>query len=81
MDKSRQNSLFGKQLNALRSSKGITPSEFNRLTKINEDTLQQLEDGLIEPSLSQIIVIADALKISHLELLNIDFKGTGSGSR
>jgi transcriptional regulator with XRE-family HTH domain len=72
MNKSRLYSSFGKRLKELRLSKGITPSQFSHLTGIDEDTLHQYENGDLEPKLSTIMVMANALKVSHLELMDMD---------
>lgn len=66
--------LFGKRLRALRRGNGMTPSQFFVATGIDKETLRRYEDGELEPRLVEIVAMAKALKVSHLELLpdNLD---------
>ena len=65
-------SSFGKRLRALRIARGLTPARFSRVTGINAETLKKYEAGKLEPKLVAIMVMAKALDVSHLELLDID---------
>lgn len=63
---------FGKRLRALRLAKELTPSQFQGATGIDAHELDEYEEGRLEPGLEAIMVMAKALGISHLDLLDID---------
>ena len=66
------NYLFGKKLQALRLERNITPAQLHELTGIDPRTLQQYEDGQLEPMLETMYVIAKALDVNLKDLLNFD---------
>ncbi|HZY79121.1 MAG TPA: helix-turn-helix transcriptional regulator [Cyclobacteriaceae bacterium] len=63
---------FGKKLRSLRLAKGFTPAEFSRAVDISKEMLGRYERGEVEPKLVVIMKMADALKVHHLELLDIE---------
>lgn len=65
--------VFGQRLRALRLQKGLTHDQFQELTGISPGALDQYEDGKLEPGLSTLKLIANALDISLMELLDFDY--------
>lgn len=64
---------FGRRVKKLRLEKGITPSKFEALSRIDVGNLAKYENGEREPGLVMIVMIARALEIDHLELLDFSF--------
>lgn len=63
---------FGKRLRELRIEKGMTPAQFSKVTRIDVETLDDYESGKREPKLEAIVVMARALGVRHIDLLDID---------
>ena len=66
------NSLFGKRLKALRLERNISAAEFQKLSGISPEVLDQYEAGKFEPMLTTMETIAKALKINLVDLLDFD---------
>lgn len=60
---------LGIKIRSLRKQKGMTLSEIARLCKCSSSLLSQIERGIVNPSLSTLKVIGDALEISLAQLL------------
>ncbi len=72
MNKLRDTELlitFGKHLVALRKSKNIAQNELAYKTDVEVSQIYRIEKGIINPTLSTLYNIADALEISLKELL------------
>ncbi len=65
-------SSFGKRLRALRLKKKMTPAQFSVATGINKETLLKYEAGKLEPKVVAIVDMAEALGVSHADLLPAD---------
>jgi transcriptional regulator with XRE-family HTH domain len=73
-DRVRLLSAFGSRLRQLRLAKGITQPKFEALSGIDPGNLAKYEQGDREPGLAVIFIMAKALGVGHLELLDFDFK-------
>ena len=66
-------STFGHRLEQIRLKRGLTPSQFEVRSGIDAGNLAKYEQGAREPGLIVIMIMAKALDIDHLELLDFDF--------
>jgi len=64
---------FGKHIRELRLSKGFTQVEVSSAMKRDQQSLQRVESGKINPSLNYLIELSFALQISPAELFNFDY--------
>lgn len=71
--RTRLNSAFGRRLKKLRIRKGLTPTQFSRRCGIDPSNLRKYENGLREPGLAIIMVMAKSLETDHLDLLDFAF--------
>ena len=55
---------FAKSLKELRLYTGLTLKDLEKLTQINNPSLSRYENGKVEPSLSQAVIIADIFKLT-----------------
>lgn len=60
---------FGKQLHRLRTSRGLTQEQLGVTAGLSRTFLTRLELGQHDPSLSTLVRVAKALKVSVTELL------------
>jgi transcriptional regulator with XRE-family HTH domain len=72
-DRARLLATFGRRLQKLRRAKGFTPNQFAWESGIDPGNLAKYEQGDREPGLIVIIIMAKALEIDHLKLLDIAF--------
>lgn len=63
---------FGQHLRLLRKSKNMTQEELAGRADLEFSQVSRIERGIINTSLSQIIVIAEALGVHPRELLDFD---------
>lgn len=71
--------LFGKQLKAIRESRGLTQQEFAELVNLQPNTVGQIEIGYRAASFETIEKIVKNLKIDYCDLF--DFKELQSDER
>lgn len=62
--------IFGKVLNELRVERSLTQEKLAELADFDRTYIYRLEKGKREPSLSTILKLSDALKISPGEFLD-----------
>ncbi len=62
--------LFGKNLKALRESKDITQAQLSIDCDFDVSVISRIERGVVNTSLSNLKLIADALKVDMKELFN-----------
>ena len=55
---------FAKSLKEIRAFVGFSLLDLERLTGINNPSLSRYENGKVEPSISQAIIIADCFRLS-----------------
>ncbi len=72
MDNSEYLIRLGKQIIKLRESKGMTQADLSRAVDKDSPSVNRLEKGKINPSITYLREIADGLGISLSQLL--DFK-------
>ena len=60
---------FGKQLQRLRTSRGLTQEQLSVTAGLSRTFLTRLELGQHDPSLSTLVRVAKALRVSVTELL------------
>jgi transcriptional regulator with XRE-family HTH domain len=60
---------FGKQLQRLRTRRGLTQEQLAVTASLSRTFLTRLELGLYDPSLSTLVRLAKALRVSVTELL------------
>ena len=60
---------FGKQLQRLRTRRGLTQEQFAVTASLSRTFLTKLELGQHDPSLSTLVRLAKALRVSVMELL------------
>jgi len=73
-DRAHLKQLFGARLKNFRLAKGLSSSQFYALSGIDTGNLRKYESGARQPTLSTIMIMAKALEISPLELIDIDFQ-------
>ena len=66
--------LIGKCIKRVRLKKGLSLRQLESLTGIEEANLRKIESGTRLPSLPTIMLIAEALNVSHLALQDFEFK-------
>ena len=66
---------FGQRLRVLRKEKGMSLEELAWKADLEYSQISRIERGLINTSLSQILVIAAALNVHHKELMNFELEG------
>lgn len=71
---------FAKSLKKLRLYVGFSLLDLERLTNINNPSLSRYENGKVEPSLSQAIIIAETfqLKVEDFILYGLEEKSDGN---
>ena len=62
--------IFGKVLKELRVERSLTQEKLAELADFDRTYIYRLEKGKREPSLSTILKLSDALKVSPGEILN-----------
>jgi transcriptional regulator with XRE-family HTH domain len=65
---------FGQRLRMMRVQKGLTPSRFEAVSGIDAGNLAKYEEGLREPGLVTIVMIAKVLEVRPAHLLDFEFK-------
>ena len=58
-----------------RINKGITLKQLEIATGIGKTTLNNIENGLVSPTLVQLEAIARALDVTMIELFDSEYKG------
>jgi len=66
---------FGKQLRKLREGKGISMRQFAIEADIEYSQLSKIERGVINTTISTVLVLAKALDIEVSELFKFKFSG------
>jgi transcriptional regulator with XRE-family HTH domain len=61
---------FGKRLRELRGIKGLTQEELSYRADVPLSQIGRIERGEINPTLSTIAVLAEALEVHQSELIN-----------
>lgn len=61
---------FGAHIRTIRQSQGKTQLEISASMKRDQQSLQRVERGKVNPSLTYLLELAQALEISLEELLN-----------
>ncbi len=65
--------LFGKHLKSIRKSKDISQEELSYRTDLELSQIGRIERGVINTSISNLFLIADALEIPAKDLLDFDY--------
>ena len=58
-----------------RINKGMTLKQLEAATGIGKTTLNNIENGLVSPTLLQLEAIARALDVTMIELFDSEYKG------
>lgn len=58
-----------------RINKGMTLKQLETATGIGKTTLNNIENGLVSPTLLQLEAIARALDVTMIELFDSEYKG------
>lgn len=58
-----------------RINKGMTLKQLEEATGIGKTTLNNIENGLVSPTLVQLEAIARALDVTMIELFDSEYKG------
>ncbi len=66
--------LFGKHLKDIRKSKGVSQEELCYRTDLELSQIGRIERGVINTSISNLFLIAEALDVEPKELLNFELK-------
>lgn len=69
-----QNQTFSERLKSLLNQKNMKASELSRITGLSESLISQYLSGKINPKNDKILLIANTLDTSILEILGIDEK-------
>jgi transcriptional regulator with XRE-family HTH domain len=63
---------FGAQLRKIRKIKGLSQEQLAATADIELSQVSRIERGVINTSISQAFILAEALGISHIELFNFE---------
>jgi transcriptional regulator with XRE-family HTH domain len=63
---------FGEQLRKIRKAKGLSQEELAAKADIELSQVSRIERGIINTTISQVFVLAEALDISHIELFSFE---------
>jgi putative transcriptional regulator len=69
IDKNRTLKSFGQHIKNVRKSKGMTQVEVASAMQRDQQSLQRVESGRVNPSLTYIIELAAALNVKVTELI------------
>lgn len=72
------NSFFSKNLQFLRKQKNMTQAELGDKVNVDQTTIGRWEDGNREPTVGNVVNIANAFEVSVPELLDIDLSKNDS---
>lgn len=72
------NSFFSKNLQFLRKQKNMTQAELGAKVNVDQTTIGRWEDGNREPTVGNVVNIANAFEVSVPELLDIDLSKNDS---
>lgn len=61
--------LVGLNVKRLRTAKGLTQEQFAELSGFTQQYISDLERGLRNPTVVSVYELAQALRVSHLELM------------
>lgn len=73
--------LFGIQIKNIRKQKGISQEELAYRTDLELSQIGRIERGVINTSISNLFLIAEALEVAPNELLNFSLKIKKSSPR
>ncbi|MBP5387548.1 MAG: helix-turn-helix transcriptional regulator, partial [Prevotella sp.] len=65
--------LFGKNLQALRTQRGLTQLELAKMLKINVKSVKNWENGISNPNIESLFAVMDKFHLSADELLGTKF--------
>ena len=65
----------GEKIRRARIEKGMTLKQLEAATGIGKTTLNNIENGLVSPTLVQLEAIARALDVTMIELFDSEYKG------
>jgi HTH-type transcriptional regulator, competence development regulator len=60
---------LGKNIRKLRKDKGLTQIDLETITRISQNDLSKIENGLLDLQFSRIVRIAEALEVGTADLL------------
>lgn len=60
---------LGKKLRQIRESKGLSVRELADLADMNYSNISRIESGLVNPQITTVILLAEALGINPCDLL------------
>jgi transcriptional regulator with XRE-family HTH domain len=61
---------FGENLRKLRKSKGLSQEELTFRADLSKNMVGNIERGEVNPTLTTIVTLANALEVSKAELMN-----------
>jgi putative transcriptional regulator len=64
---------FGQHIKQMRKSKGLTQIEVASAMRRDQQSLQRVESGRVNPSLTYLIELATALNVPFPELVDFSF--------
>lgn len=70
---------FGQQVKNIRLSKKLTQVEVSTAMGRDQQSLQRVESGRVNPSLSYLLELAQALQVDPKELFDFDYESGDSG--
>jgi putative transcriptional regulator len=65
---------LGKRIHTLRAEKGLSQAELGARIQKDQQSIQRLEKGAVNPTIYYLIEIAQGLEISLPELLTFDIQ-------
>ena len=66
--------LFGKNLQEMRKSKGISQEELAYRTDLELSQIGRIERGVINTSISNVFIIAESLEVHPMQLFNFEIE-------
>ena len=78
MDSSREEKIikeFGKRLKKARTDKKLSVRALADIADMDFGNISEIENGKINPSITTVILLAEALEVDHSELLPSKKKG------
>jgi transcriptional regulator with XRE-family HTH domain len=71
--------LVGRNAKKIRLAKGLTQEEFAERSGFSQQYISDLERGLRNPTVVSLYELAQALGVTHMELVQPDKKDSGGG--
>ncbi len=67
--------LFGRNLKRIRTARGVTQEKLAEKTGLSQQHISIMEQGRGNPTIVSVALLAEALEVSHVDLMQPDEAG------